>query len=69
MTVSRTPGHVFVTRGDLTALACDGWLVRDLLIAAAAESAGVPVLHCDADFDRIAAITGQPTRWALPGRS
>ena len=42
---------------------------RDLLIAAAAESAGVPVLHCDADFDRIAAITGQPTRWALPGRS
>ncbi len=41
----------------------------DLLIAAAAESAGVPVLHCDADFDRIAAITGQPTRWALPGRS
>ena len=41
----------------------------DLLIAAAAESADVPVLHCDADFDRIAKVTGQPTRWALPGRA
>lgn len=35
----------------------------DLLIAAAAEAAGVPVLHYDEDYDRIAAITGQPTRW------
>jgi len=38
----------------------------DLLIAAAAASAGVPVLHYDADFDVIAAITGQPTRWIAP---
>jgi predicted nucleic acid-binding protein len=38
----------------------------DLLIAAAAESAGVPVLHYDADFDVIAEITGQPTRWIAP---
>jgi predicted nucleic acid-binding protein len=36
---------------------------EDLLIAAAAESAGATVLHYDEDFDRIAAITGQPTRW------
>lgn len=36
----------------------------DLLVAAAAESAGVPVLHCDEDFDRIAKVTRQPTRWA-----
>lgn len=35
----------------------------DLLIAAAAEAAGVAVLHYDEDYDRIAAITGQPTRW------
>jgi hypothetical protein len=41
----------------------------DLLIASAAESADVPVLHCDADFDRIAKITGQRTEWALPARS
>jgi len=38
----------------------------DLLIAAAAESAGLPLLHYDADFAAIAAITGQPTRWITP---
>lgn len=38
----------------------------DLLIAAAAESAGVALLHYDADYDAIAAITGQPTRWLAP---
>lgn len=38
----------------------------DLLIAAAAESAGVELLHYDQDFDRIAAVTGQPTRWIAP---
>lgn len=38
----------------------------DLLIAAAAEAAGVPVLHYDDDFERIAAITGQEHRWIVP---
>ena len=38
----------------------------DLLIAAAAESAGVTVLHCDEDYERIAAVTGQPHRWLIP---
>ena len=38
----------------------------DLLIAAAAEAAGATVLHYDEDFDRIAAITGQPTQWIVP---
>jgi predicted nucleic acid-binding protein len=38
----------------------------DLLIAASAESAGVELLHYDEDFERIAAITGQPTRWIVP---
>jgi predicted nucleic acid-binding protein len=38
----------------------------DLLIAAAAESAGLAVLHYDEDYDRIAAVTGQPTRWLAP---
>jgi predicted nucleic acid-binding protein len=38
----------------------------DLLIAAAAEAAGVELLHYDEDFERIAAITGQPTRWLVP---
>jgi predicted nucleic acid-binding protein len=38
----------------------------DLLIAAAAESADLELLHYDEDFERIAAITGQPTRWIAP---
>lgn len=38
----------------------------DLLIAAAAEAAGVAVLHYDEDYDRIAEITGQPVRWLAP---
>ena len=38
----------------------------DLLIAAAAEAAGIAVLHYDEDYDRIAAVTGQATRWLAP---
>jgi predicted nucleic acid-binding protein len=38
----------------------------DLLVAAAAESAEVPVLHYDHDFELIAEITGQPTRSLAP---
>ncbi len=38
----------------------------DLLIAACAERAGLTVLHYDADFERIAKVTGQPTRWIVP---
>ncbi len=40
--------------------------IPDLLIAAAAERAGFPLVHYDGDFDRIAAITGQPTSWVIP---
>jgi predicted nucleic acid-binding protein len=38
----------------------------DLIIAAAAEIHGATVLHYDADYDRIAAITGQSTEWVAP---
>jgi predicted nucleic acid-binding protein len=38
----------------------------DLIIAATAERHGATVLHYDADYDRIAAITGQPTEWVAP---
>lgn len=38
----------------------------DLLIAAAAEASGAIVFHYDEDFDRIADLTGQPTRWIAP---
>ncbi len=43
-----------------------GAKIADLLIAAAAESAGLVVLHYDHDFDVIAGITGQPTEWVVP---
>ncbi len=38
----------------------------DLLIAAAAEAAGVAVLHYDEDYDRIAQVTGQRVEWLAP---
>jgi predicted nucleic acid-binding protein len=38
----------------------------DLLVAAAAESAEVPVLHYDRHFERIAEITGEPLRAVAP---
>lgn len=38
----------------------------DLLIAAAAEGAGIPILHYDEDYDRIASITGQSVHWLAP---
>ena len=37
--------------------------IPDLLIAATAELAGLTVLHCDKDFDLIAAVTGQAAEW------
>lgn len=43
-----------------------GAKIADLLIAAAAEAAGLVVLHYDHDFDLIADVTGQPTEWVLP---
>jgi hypothetical protein len=38
----------------------------DLLLAAIAERHSVTLLHYDADFDVVAAITGQPTQWVAP---
>ncbi len=39
--------------------------IPDLVIAAAAERAGMVLLHYDADFDRIASVTGQPMEWVV----
>ena len=46
-----------------------GVKIADLLIAAAAESAGLAVLHYDHDFDRIAHVTGQAHEWIVPAGS
>jgi len=40
--------------------------IPDLLVASAAELAGIGVCHYDADFDAIAKITGQPVRAIAP---
>lgn len=40
--------------------------IADLVIAAAGEAATAIVWHYDADYDRIAAVTGQPTEWIAP---
>jgi predicted nucleic acid-binding protein len=38
----------------------------DLLIAAVAERHRLTVVHYDADFELIAALTGQPAQWVVP---
>ena len=40
--------------------------IPDLLIAAVAARHDVVLVHYDADYDLIAGITGQRTRWAVP---
>lgn len=39
--------------------------LSNLLIAAAAQEAGVGVLHCDGDFDRLATVLSFQSRWLL----
>ncbi len=38
----------------------------DLIIAAVAERHRVCILHYDGDYERVAQITGQVTRWVVP---
>lgn len=40
--------------------------IPDLLIAAVAARNGLTLVHYDRDYDTIAGVTGQPTRWAVP---
>ena len=40
--------------------------VIDLLTAAVAEHFGAVILHYDADFEHVAATTGQPHKWITP---
>jgi predicted nucleic acid-binding protein len=39
--------------------------IPDLIIAAAAEAAGLTLLHYDRDYDLIAEITHQPVEWVV----
>jgi predicted nucleic acid-binding protein len=40
--------------------------VIDLLTAAIAEHHRAVIMHYDADFEHISAVTGQPHRWIVP---
>lgn len=40
--------------------------LADLLVAAVADRHSLTLVHYDADFDTIAAITGQDARWVVP---
>lgn len=42
-----------------------GVSIPDLLIAAAAELAGLTLLHYDQDFDLVTEVTGQPSEWVV----
>jgi hypothetical protein len=56
-------------QGALARLGTDmhkGVTPTDLLIAAAAESSGVELLHYDEHFERIRRVTGQPMGWLAP---
>ncbi len=53
----------------LAAASQRGRKVPDLLVAAAAEEAGLTVLYYDSDFDGIAAVTGQRCDWVVPAGS
>lgn len=39
--------------------------IPDLIIAAAAESSGLTLLHYDHDYDMIAEVTRQPAEWVV----
>jgi predicted nucleic acid-binding protein len=40
--------------------------IPDLMLAAIAQSHSAVVLHHDADYERIADVTGQPHEWIVP---
>jgi predicted nucleic acid-binding protein len=70
--VETTSGHLRRAR-QIKRLMADkrqrGRKVPNLLVAAAAEERSLAVLHYDADFDRIAAVTGQSCEWVVPAGS
>jgi predicted nucleic acid-binding protein len=39
--------------------------IPDLLIAAVAERNNLTIIHYDADFESVAAVTGQPMQWVV----
>jgi predicted nucleic acid-binding protein len=70
--VETTAEHLHRARQVQRLLAAEhqrGRKAPDLLIAAAAEANDLTVWHYDADFDLIAAVTGQRCEWVAPAGS
>jgi hypothetical protein len=70
--VETTAGHLRRARQVQRALASRsqrGRKIPDLLIAAAAEEAGLVLLHYDHDFELISEVTGQSCQWVVPAGS
>lgn len=70
--VDTTAGHVrraLQVQRLLAARSQRGRKLPDLLVAAAAEGLDLEVLHYDADFELIAAVTGQRCSWVVPAGS
>ena len=64
-----TPGAEQSLGDTMAALALRGqhrMPIPDLMLAAIAQSHSAVVLHYDADYERIADVTGQPHEWIVP---
>lgn len=59
-------GRAFEVQGLLADRGQHRLPILDLVVAAAAESADLTLLHYDADFERIAEATGQAHDWVVP---
>ena len=55
-----------VQAGLITKGTWRGVPLPDLIVAATAERHSATVLHYDADFELISAVTGQPHQWVVP---
>ena len=65
-TTDRHVARALQVQRMLAARSQRGRRIPDLLIAAAAEGAGVTLVHYDHDYEAIGRVTGQPTRWLAP---
>lgn len=68
------PERVFARARDVQEQLTDrGWHRSagsiDLLVAATAELMELTLVHQDGDFETVAKVTGQETRWLLPSSS
>ncbi|MGH3984784.1 MAG: PIN domain-containing protein [Pseudonocardiaceae bacterium] len=58
--------HVVETMTALAACGQHRTPIPDLMVAAIARVGSAVVLHYDSDYERIAAVTGQPHEWIVP---